>query len=288
MLQEKAMLVKLSIGVWNAEKKDKTITKEIAATHNSDETMGIYKKHLIIKDALKTIVNIATEARILNYNYTLPWIDGGTRMLPVSTFFKYREEIEKLKTDFQAAVNNFISDYDLIVKESEIKLGDMFDISNYPSKDDLQQKYYFTIQIFPVPSGDDFRVNLSVEETDKIKKSLEENLNEVLNNAIKDVWERLYKVVERFTETLPKYNPNEKGKDKNSFHNSIVTNTIELCELLPKLNITGNKELSKLTKEVEEKLTKYTAKELKEDEAVRKEITNKATEILDAIKPFIN
>ncbi len=288
MLDSKGMLVKLSIGQWTANRKDKTVSQEVATAHNSDADMGIYRKALVAKEGLKTVQRAANEARTFHYTNTLPWSDEGARILPAANFFQYRAEIDKLKHLFELAVQDIILNYDSMVQDARIRLNGLFNPVDYPDRIELEQKYYFTIDIYPIPVSSDFRLTLTDGEEQKIKKEIEERLQVATQKANRDAWTRLYETVIRFTETLPAFDPAAVGKDRGIFRDSLVTNAVDLCDLLTRLNITEDKELDRMRDEVKTKLTAYTATTLRESAGARQEVTKDAQAILDAMRPFIS
>jgi hypothetical protein len=288
MLEEKGMLVRLSIGQWTANRKDKTVTQEVATNHNSDADMGIYRKALVAKNGLKAVQSAAGDARTFHYTNTLPWNDNGDRILPAANFFIYRQEIDKLKKQFETAVQDIINNYDEMIADARIRLNGLFDSNDYPSKYELERKYYFTVDISPIPTSADFRLTLTNGEEEAIKEEIQNRLQTAAQKANLDAWKRLYETVARFGEVLPAFDPAAAGKDRGTFRDSLVGNAVELCDLLTRLNITDDPELERMRKEVENKLTAYSAKELREDTNARKEVTKDAEAILAAMKPFIS
>lgn len=287
-LQEKAMLSKLTVKMWYAETTDREVKEEISGTHAVKGDPGYFIKYIIPKKVLSNLFGIANNAKVTHNSQTLPWFDDKFRILPSANFFVYREKMKPFEDSWKEAVEDLLSNYESLIEESKVRLSSLFKADDYPSKETIRRKLRFSISILPIPDSSDFRVDLGDEETNRIKQELDEQVKKATKDALKDTWERLYAVVSKFTEVLPKYKPDEKGGKKNTFHESMVNNTVELCELLPKLNIMGDKKLEKMRKEVVSKLTKNTAKTLREDEAERKSTLENATTILEAMKPFIS
>jgi len=94
-----------------------------------------------------------------------------------------------------------------------------------------------------------------------------------------DLWLRLYKVVEHMVERL--------SKTEHKFKNSLVTNITELCELLPKLNITDDINLNTTLNEIRTKLTEFTPTTLREDSAIRNKTAREAETILNKMKHYL-
>jgi len=80
-LNEKAMLVKLSVSQWTARKYDKKVSQEINDQYSAHDA-GRYNKVLIAQEEIKKISKVASQARSFHYFNTLPWDDNGSRILP--------------------------------------------------------------------------------------------------------------------------------------------------------------------------------------------------------------
>ena len=90
---------------------------------------------------------------------------------------------------------------------------------------------------------------------------------------MEDLWRRLFTVVETMATRLTK-----DGEPK--FHNSLVTNAQDVCDLLKQMNITKDPRLEALRKEVEARLCQTDSKELRKNETIRKQVGADAVEIL--------
>ncbi len=277
-LTEKTMLIYLNIGAWTARKYDRKISEEVESIHNSKDA-GRYNKLLIAKASICKIQKIASEARNFHYDNTLPWLDNGGRLLPAANYFNYVNSIRKFQDQYENEVENFIRAYPALKSEAQHRLNSMYDEEDYPDVLTLNTKYSFSTQVSPVPVADDFRVNLNNEEIEAIKESIEEQVREATETAMKDLWQRLFKVVEHMVERLKKVD--------NKFKNSLVNNISELCDLLPKLNITDDPDLESSVQEIKTKLTKHDPQTLREDDNIRNKTAMEAQKILNKMRHYL-
>lgn len=277
-LTEKAMVVYLNISAWTARKYDQRVSKEIEDKYDSEDA-GRYNKLLIAKASIHNIQRIVSEARTFHYENTLPWLDNGGRLLPAANYFDYVNAIQKFHDQYENEVENFIRAYPALKSEAQHRLNSMYDEEDYPDVLTLSTKYSFSTQVSPVPVADDFRVNLNDDEIEAIKASIEKQVQESTESAMHDLWMRLFKVVQHMAERL--------SKEDNKFKNSLVNNINELCELLPKLNITNDPELAKSVQEIEDKLTVHNPQTLREDKAARSETAVEAQKILNKMRHYL-
>jgi hypothetical protein len=121
-----AVLIDLNISVWTARKLDKRVSKEIDINKGTTTNAGNYNKHLLAgSDQLEKIQKLATEIRDWHGRYTLPWSDGGTRLLPMTTFFDYKQRLGEYEQEFTQRVDEFITNYPNIITVMAYKLGQL-------------------------------------------------------------------------------------------------------------------------------------------------------------------
>lgn len=277
-LSQKAMLVDLSISQCTFRKCDKQATKEVHDKHHAGDDAGRYNKALVAKEAIQAIAQAANAARTFHYDNTLPWSDKGARILPAANYLDYTRELSRLKDDFERAVGDFLANYPQYVDDARIRLNGLFRADDYPAAEKLPGKYGFTVNVLPLPSGDDFRVSLQDAEVDKIRKAIEEKLQENTTAAMKDLWQRLHHNVSAMVERLS-------GKD-NIFRDSLVNNLCDLVALLPRLNITNDANLEKMRRDIEEKLCSKAPETLRKDTKARQETAKAAADILDVMAGY--
>ena len=278
MLQEKAILIDLNLSMWTARKYDKKVSDEVADKHGTSSDVGRYNKATIDRNGIKPIQKVANEARTFHYENTLPWFDSGGRILPTTNYFEYMNKMRELKDSFESAVATFTKEYAGYVKTAKERLKDMFNPEDYPTGD-IADRFSFYVQALPIPASKDFRVNISSDEIKKIKEEVEGRLKTIQEEAVKDLWSRMYKVVNHMSEIL--------SSRTAKFKNSLIGNLDELVKLLPKLNITDDPNLEAIRKEIEKSLTKYDPDNLRVDKKERKKAAKSAKAIMDKMKDYM-
>ena len=74
---------------------------------------------------------------------------------------------------------------------------------------------------------------------------------------------------------------------KGIFRDTLVTNIVELCQILPALNLTGDAQLEKLRQQAEQLVKGLDPQDLREVPAVRRATAKKAREIQDTMADFL-
>ena|ERR1700674_1779289 len=286
-LTERAMLVNLSISQWTAVKNDKKVNREVSQNHGNDESMGRFNKSLVAKSALEKITKIASAARVEHYRRTLPWRDGGDRVLSSAGYFDYMQAMRKFQDDWEPAIAEFFSGYPAYVQDAKSKLNGLFDAADYPSESKIREKYSLSIDVMPMPTSEDFRVNLGTVETEKIRQQITADSQAMLARAMADIWQRMRDVVSKLVERLKIYEQTPDGKVKNPFRDTLVTNITDLLDILPSLNVTEDQTITKFAADLRKELTAYTPDQLRESETLRADISSRADEILSKMSAFL-
>jgi hypothetical protein len=269
----------LSITQFSASKQDKTATDSVKEKFQTGNDAGRYNKSLIAKEAIKAVSSAANEARIFHYAQTLPWKDDGARILPAANYLQYSEGMRAKKATFQAAVQKFIASYPDLIEEAKTRLAGLFNASEYPDAASITDKYSFDVQIDPLPQAADFRVDLNSAEVDHIRKEIEARNNQAQSAATLDLWKRLNSAVSAMSERL--------NDPKAVFRDSLVSNIEEITEIIPRLNLTDDPALNRLTEEARTKLTANPPEKLRTDINTRKETAKAADDLLITMAAFM-
>ena len=268
------MLVDLNISMWTGRKMDKKVSEEIDASKGTHARAGNYHKKLLAgTQKLDELQKLVSGIRIWHYEQTLPWSDGGSRLLPMANFFDYKATLNAWETQFNEVVNEFLVEYPTLVSAAAFQLGDLFSSDEYPDVHKLADKFKFRSVFLPVPSAGDFRIEVGEAHQAELKAQYEKFYEERVNTAMGDAWDRLHDVLSKLSDKLG-------GDEKQIFRDSLVNNAVELCDLLTKLNVTQDAKLEQARKKLESALVGIDAKELRNHDEVRWDVKSKVDNIL--------
>ena len=284
-IQNSSMLVDLNISAWTGRKQDKKVAEEIDAAKSTKTNAGNYHKKLLAgTKKLEELQKLVTGIRIWHYTQTLPWSDGGSRLLPMKNFFDYKATLTDYETQFNDAVVDFINEYPTLVSAAAFQLGDLFDPEEYPDVYKLKDKFKFRYVFLPVPEIGDFRVDVNEAHLVELKSQYESFYQNKLTEAMNDAWQRLHECVSKMSEKLANAETPRMTKDgevhTQIFRDSLVTNAVELCDLLTRLNVTGDMKLEDARKKLEAAVSGVSAKELREDDDLRLDVKAQVDQIL--------
>jgi hypothetical protein len=272
-----AVLIDLNISVWTARKLDKNVSKEIDINKNTTIKAGNYNKHILAgSDQLEKITKLAGEIREWHGRQTLPWSDTGTRLLPMSNFFDYKQQLGVYEAEFQSRINTFIYEYPNIILGMAFKLGKLFDRSEYPETDKIESKFNLKYTIMPVPETKDFRVDIADDIRNEMQQEYQKAYEGRVEAAMSDAWSRLHNTLEHMVDRLS-------GDDKKIFRNSLVDNALELTNLLTKLNVTKDPKLEQARQSLEKSLVGVSADDLRDSQGTRSVVLSKVNAIMEMI-----
>lgn len=271
-VRSQSMLVSLHIKKWGISKKDEEVTKTATNQYGADASAGNFSKKLLPKKAVEDINKIATEARQLHLELTMPWKDDGRRLLPIGNYHDYRQRMNLLHQKFNDAVEEFTANYGTYVAEARDTLGAMFKEGEYPEVDTLKTKYSFRYDVEPLPNGMDARLDIDETALAEFQKEVEDRTAQLINESYQSVLKETATALKEFGERLQNYGTEE----SRVFKDALVINTQRIIESLKACNIFGNQEVAAIQAELEAVVGQYDPKTLRTDAAARKQAAEAA------------
>ncbi|RJR29565.1 hypothetical protein C4564_02075 [Candidatus Microgenomates bacterium] len=279
-VSERAMLIRPHFSAWNAYRADEQVTEDVHSRYSSEHTAGRYKKKLLVGKEFDEVNTAINRIRHLHNRKTLPWDKEGWGILAAQGYLDYVEEMNAQRKDFDKAVRTLVRELPNLKKKDKKRLGRMYNEEDYPSPQALTLAYSMRIQVLPLPAATDFRVKqLQSTVMDDLRSSIQHDVQDRLTEAANDLWERLFKLVNRLHDRL--------SNSDAIIRDSIVTSVAEACDLIPKMDIFGDPKLAEITKKAKAELTKYQGDALREDDKLRKEVAAKAEKIVKAMGAYM-
>ncbi len=283
-----ATLVTLQTARWHAKKKDRKAASDAASAAGAkDGAFEAHKKLLAGADEkLRRIHKCIDNARTEHYRLSLPWSAvgvndvgkrAGGRLLPNTLFMDYTTAMARCKAEMDMALADFIPAYPAMIQTAEVNLGASFDVGDYPHPDVIASHFNLSFDFNPIPVGEDFK-GLQDAQVQKLSTALRKKTRTALENAMQHAWVNLYDAVEHAYHRL--------SDPDSMFHYTLVDKLTEQATLLSHLNVTGDDRIEEIRRDVEKHLTKYGAKEIREDDALRKRLAGEAKRIYERLQSF--
>jgi hypothetical protein len=220
-ISARALLVNITVRVWTGEKRDRVITREICeAKHAAKDAVRANKS--LLGEAIKPVQVAERAVRTAVNQRTLPWMDDGTRILKGTAFLAFTESTAEPVCSFDTTVERFISTYPEIKDEARYRLGDAYNEADFPSQAKLRDRFGVKLTYLPVPNTQDFRVQLADDEIAAIRRNTEEALRGTVNDAVRNLLDRLREPVSHMATRLRLFRRRSNGKVEHPFRDSLV------------------------------------------------------------------
>lgn len=279
-LTERAMTLNLSVGMWAGYRLDRAASQQVTEDAGADRDAARVNKHLIPKELLKPIVTAMNAIRAHFYTKTLPWRDNGDRLLTRMMFTSFVPDHQKLVAEFDDAVAHFLdNEYPGAIAKAEFRMGTMFNRDDYPPVNELRRRFYATLDIGPIGTAGDFRVELDEENATRIRSDIEAATESRLRSAVGDVWARMAKAVGYFQERM--------ADPKATFRASTVENIDELLDLIPGLNVLDDENIETVRAAIAKSLGGLDPEDLRKDASHRAEKAGEAEKIMSKMEGFM-
>lgn len=280
------VLCVLTCSVWTARKLDRKVSDEVV----HDKSAGakgaarVNKSLMAGRTELTDIQSIVGAARNYLYGNTVPWSDAGQRLLPAVRLLKVDQRMSDYKAEFDAKVAEFVDIYPSLITAQAMALGDMFDRNEFPTATQIASKFAFSCEYEPVPSAGDFRVDIGNTALEELRARLEASADARVQRATDDVRLRLVEHLERMSERLITDTDDAGAPKARRFHDTLVSNAFELCDLVGDMNITQDPKLAQARSKLETALTGCSAQTLRQDDTKREDVRQTVNEVLDLFK----
>ena len=274
-----SVLVELNISSWGASKIDKSVADTVNATHNATRDASKVYKNLTAGSTLASdIAKYAAKVRLYHNETTLPWSSKGARILPVKLVMEYKQQMNMFRTTYDNMCNQLYSQYLTIISAAQQNLGALYNADDYPTLDEVKNKYAFRLVFSPLPEAGDWRLDVSNDDLKELQASYEADFNDRLAKAVREPWDRLYDELQSLSTKLH----DEEGiETKKRYHDSLLENPQNLCNLLTKLNITGDPKLEEARRDLERALLGVDMEDIKEYQHIRSDVKSKVDAIIE-------
>jgi hypothetical protein len=274
------MLVELNLSVWTAAVIDKRVTDDVLVANGaSSMDAGKFRKNLMAGSTLrKEIADFAAGCRLWHHNHTMPWADRGSRLLPTSMFLEYKAELDKRKMQFFHMVEQFEREYPALCLAAPSYLGGMYNANDYPTLEEMRDKFGFRVMFTPLPESGDFRLDIPQEEIQALSRQYDDAQNERLKDAMQSQWGKMHDMLLGMVDKLT--DPDGDTEVKRRWYDSFLTNAHELCGLLTHMNIAKDPQLDEARVKLQAALGGVDIDDIKESAGVRADVRSKLDNIL--------
>ena len=288
-LASSAVLISVDISVWSATKQDRGISDEVTTAKNADKSAGRYVKNLL--------ANHPSHKAVVNYRQTIyNWLQRRTyrwnqsqQLLPSIDMPKFKQEYHEHQVAFHALVDSLINNYDSIVSDMAFKQGDMFNRSDYPTKEQVASKFSLNLYVSEVPTND-FRCGIAQDIAEDLFNNLSSQTKTIIDNIASDQAQRLVDVMESIThccgvDEIDLENGEVRTK-RRKIYDTTIQKALEMCESFKRFNLKNDSGLEQARASLEKVLRGVSAEDIRDSDAVRHHVKEGIDDILSKFGSF--
>lgn len=245
-LTSKAVLATLHVQCWSGTITDHQVARDVEIRAGATGTAGRYSKILLSKEALQPLQTHALRVRKEHRYLTLPWDDGGDRLLPIDMYQEYRQRIDEMIQQYSTLRATLLAEYVDQIEASKKRLGSLFNAGDYPSVDQLKNKIEIRRGFTPIPDTKHFVADIGAAERARIQKDMEAEIESRIVGAVTDLYKRLHETTSKVVQQL-------QAKDDGSskpLRNTLLANLRTTLDMVAAMNLTDSVPLKQVCSEI--------------------------------------
>jgi len=254
-LNEKAMLVKLTMRRANLTRRDATAEAIIQQTMD-DASLVVNSK--LFRDKNNPINKIMAEVSTI-YTYhkanTLPYMDKGPRILPVALYEDYtqqmRDRIHKVDTmvrQFMPQYNTYVQ-LDIAYRSQDRTKPQRANTDDYPTAEEFEQKLGYELRFMPLPDARHFLFDIDEADLKAFDESIAMAERIARDDAVKRMLTPLTHLVDKLNVPI--------DTNGSIFRDSAIENVVEGIELAKKLCMDDSPEIQEIINNLNTEVSKY-------------------------------
>lgn len=269
-LSSSAMLVDLSISFWEGRRANKQVAEEIEHTKGARAGVVSATTALLADcEEHKQLKSFRDKVRKEHLAKSLPWSDSGQRIISNLAYFDHVAWATQCENEFNKLVDIFVREYEWEVGLQQASLGALFDPSLYPSAESIRSKFSFSMVYSPVPESTDFRVAISNEAQDDLRRQYERAYTQRMASLSYDLWGKLEPVLNNLVARLEDRTDKHGNVKAGVFRDTLVSNVEEVVALMRTTNLTDDPEIKRVQAELEKTLRGVTPQTLRNNASQR-------------------
>lgn len=276
-IAKRAVLVSLNITKPKMTEKDAKATRETAMKNSASESAVAVVKRLYPKHLIQPITEAESSARRYMGSVTAPWA-RGLYLLPAALFMEFQDNMDRHRLVYEQAVTVFMNNVAQVLQEAARSLGDMYNAGDYPDLSQLRGEFSFGLKYYPLADAKSVVLDLEKKALQDLRENIEQENQEAMAAAMKDVRRRLYDAVQRIHTQC--------SKPDGKIYDSLTGNISELLRVLPALNLVEDKEFTALCDTVAMTLT-VPAEAIRTQDDVRERTAKEAARISSLMEKFL-
>lgn len=275
-------IIKFVASAWNGNKRDDDETRNTAERNKVEGKRLSVRKYLLASDELNEVISAIQSARNYLNSKSLPWQNDGERIIPSTQVLDLRADMSDKIREIYTKVDALIVALPKLIENDRVKLGDLFDITEYPTADQLKSKFAAKILVLPLST------NFIVQGIDSAhKKVIQKEIDEQIENAVKETKIfQLTELSESISHLAGRLN-DYKGGRKGAFKGNSIQKIIDNAANIQNISIEEDDKMLQLSRDIKQDFSKLDADKLRENNEDRKSAVDMANKRLKEINEIM-
>ncbi len=290
--------VKWSYSRFGGDVHSDTVAADAAIASHAEKDSIIGKVMLIKRSDTAEINCIFRNAAVALRCRSLPWEDGGWRLMKSAEFAK----VELLFAEFNRQVTDAVEG--LCRRHSELKADCIKRLGNleagmFPTSDELRNKFGLRMFFDVIAKNQDIRLSgVSQHELEIICSKREQQIRQQLSEAQKDLILRIVESVKALRnrmEEMQQTKPEKNGKkakntsfkkDKETGKYPIFSNVEDMLKIAEELNFSNDPKISEVVRKVRDQFASVNPEVVKTSKLAQEKVLASTKTILDELAAF--
>ena len=231
-------------------------------------------------DAWKALTSIKSQATKYWKDNSLPYPETGLRLIRQNRIEDFNSTLVDFREQLEAGVRMFDEQFAEIKEAARVRLGSLFDASDYPSSIENE----FQIQWdFPSVDPPDYLRRLNPEVYAEQSRRVSQRFDEAVELAESAFVEELDRLVNHLASRLA---GDDDGKPK-IFRDSAVTNMSEFFARFRELNIRSNDQLDGLVQRCESLMQGVQPQSLRDNDTLRRSLSTNLSAVQSSLDQLV-
>ena len=215
----------------------------------------------------RNVARVRSEAAGYWRTVTLPFPEPGVRLLNQNLLGQFASTMQTYREKLQEAARDLAGEYELLKTEAQLRLGALFNPSDYPSTLDG----LFDLEVsYPTIEPPGYLMALQPD----VYQAEQARVRERFESAVELAEQAFATELQRLTSHLAERLTGTHDGQPKIFRDSAVENLREFFERFRRLNIRSNSELDMLVEEAEQVITGIEPQQLRESNRLRQMVAN--------------
>ena len=245
------------------------------------ESISAGKRLIDVKhDAWKGLTSIKSQATKYWKENSLPYPETGIRLIRQDRIEDFDATFEDYRAQLEAGVRMFDEQFAEIKEAARIRLGSLFDATDYPSS--LENEFRID-WCFPSVNPPDWMKRLNPEVYAEQARRVAQRFDEAVQLAESAFIEELDKLVNHLAERLG----GDDGGRPRIFRDSAVTNMGDFLTRFRELNIRSNEQLDELVGRCESLMRGVQPQSLRDNDGLRRSLSTNLASVQSSLDQLI-